>query len=60
MQTHGTGDVHWASYDFGAAGTLQLAIGKTQADGTYGPNGAGEAHNRPSLVFSLADLWQGV
>ena len=63
-QSHQTGDVHWATYDF-AGGVLQLAIARTNSQGEFYPDGQPRsdvwcAYNRPSLVFSLDDLWQGV
>jgi hypothetical protein len=64
VQHHQTGDVHWALYDFGA-NQMQLAIGKTNSDGYFGPQGSTEnsdaymAFNRPTLRFDLEDLWQG-
>lgn len=56
---HTTGDLHWAAYDF-TRKQMVLAIGRTDADGEYGPGGVWEAHNRPALLFDLADLWAGI
>jgi len=59
IQHHQTGDVHWAAYDFGA-NQMELAIGKTAEDGlSYGPNSVGAAFNRPTVQWSLSDLWSG-
>jgi len=65
VQYHETGDVHWATYDFGAK-EMQIAIGKTNSKGNYCPEDActdgsvWKAYNRPSTNFVLADLWNGI
>ena len=55
LQYHETGDVHIASYDFNGD-ELYLAIGKTNKDGKYFPEGQSNgdtkvwcAYNRPWL-----------
>ena len=55
---HGTGDVHWAAYDFGERQML-LAIGKTDDKGNFVDGNGGKAYNRPSIQFDLEDLWTG-
>jgi len=65
VQFHETGDVHWATYDFGAK-EMQVAIGRTNSKGAYCPEDActddsvWKAYNRPSTNFVLADLWEGI
>ena len=57
MQKHGTGDLHYAAYDF-AGGEMLLAVGRVDGAGNYGADGqAWQAHNRPALVFDLEELW---
>ena len=61
MQAHGTGDLHWACYDYQNK-VLEIAVGRVNGDGAYGPTKGSqewEAHNRPSVLFSLDDLWSG-
>lgn len=62
IQAHQTGDVHVAAYDF-SENKLQLAIGRTNANGYYGPEGGDLnvwfAYKRPWLLWSLSDLWSG-
>ena len=63
-QYHQTGDLHIASYDFGAK-QMYLAVGRTNSKGNYCPEDCpdGEvwkAYNRPYLKFNLEDLWNGV
>lgn len=65
VQYHKTGDVHWATYDFGAK-EMQLAIGRINSKGAYCPeddctdNTVWMAYNRPSTNFVLSDLWDGI
>jgi len=63
-QTHTTGDLHMAFYDF-TAKVMYVAIGKVNSDGDYMPEGGTDdsvwkAYNRPSVKFSLPDLWAGI
>jgi len=60
-QFHETGDLHIASYDF-TAKQMNVAIGRINKDGKYGPDGGDEwkAYNRPYLKFDLTDLWDGL
>lgn len=66
IQYHQTGDLHIASYDFGAEQpAMYLAVGRTNKQGEYGPSGGSDmsvwkAYNRPYLKFVLSDLWQGL
>ena len=55
-QAHATGDLHNAVYDYGEK-KMWISIGRTDAQGNYGPDGAWKAFNRPDLNFDLADLW---
>jgi hypothetical protein len=62
-QYHQTGDVHIASYDF-TANQMNVAIGKINHEGKYCPedctdDNVWKAYNRPYLMFSLTDLWEG-
>jgi hypothetical protein len=62
-QYHQTGDVHIASYDF-SANQMNVAIGKINHEGKYCPedctdDNVWKAYNRPYLMFSLTDLWEG-
>ena len=63
-QYHETGDVHIATYDFKAQ-QMNLAIGRINHEGQYyptgweGDKGVWRAYNRPYLMFSLTDLWEG-
>ena len=61
-QYHSTGDLHIASYDFGAK-SMYLAIGRINHQGNYGVEGGDQnqwkAYNRPYVQFSLEDLWAG-
>lgn len=62
VQYHETGDVHAALYDF-KENKMQIAIGRTNADGAYGPVGGDlnswYAYKRPWVMWSLSDLWEG-
>jgi hypothetical protein len=58
IQTHTTGDVHAAAYDF-SRDQLSLTIGKIDAKGYYGANNEGMAYNRPWTLFKLSDLFNG-
>ena len=58
VQTHTTGDVHAAAYDF-TKDELTLTIGKIDAMGYYGNNDEGMAYNRPWTLFKLSDLFSG-
>lgn len=63
-QYHGTGDLHIASYDFGA-NSMYVSVGRINSDGKYCPEDCPDskewnAHNRPYLRFSLSDLWEEV
>ena len=63
IQSHQTGDLHAASYDFGAK-EMHLTIGKTNSKGEYCPeecpdNKVWMAYNRPWTQFDLEDLWAG-
>jgi hypothetical protein len=64
VQAHQTGDVHWAAYDY-ANQMMEVAIGRTNPDGNYYPVNSTKsdiwmAYNRPTVVFSLPDLWAGL
>lgn len=64
VQAHQTGDVHFAVFDY-AAQLLEVGIGRTNDDGEFGPNNSTDlsqwkAYNRPTLTFSLTDLWAGL
>ena len=50
IQTHMTGDVHAAAYDF-SKDQLSLTIGKIDDRGYYGDNNEGMAYNRPWTLF---------
>jgi hypothetical protein len=55
--------VHIASYDF-SANQMNVAIGKINHEGKYCPedctdDNVWKAYNRPYLMFSLTDLWEG-
>ncbi len=50
-----TGDLHITVYDYPKREML-VGLGKVDADGNYGPNGAWMAANRPFLRFDLAKL----
>lgn len=65
VQYHSTGDLHAATYDFGAK-QMHLTIGKINAQGNYCPeeecetdNKVWMAYNRPWTQFNLEDLWAG-
>jgi len=63
-QYHETGDLHIASYDFGAK-DMYMAVGRVNSKGDYMPTGGEDssewkAYNRPYLKFSMADLWAGL
>jgi len=58
LQFHQTGDVHTAMYDF-TGNQMYVSIGKTDKDGQYVNGNEGCAFNRPSIKFSLTDLWEG-
>lgn len=63
VRHHETGDVHIASYDFGAKKMI-VSIGRINEDGEYGPVGGNDmnvwkAYNRPYIQFDLEELWQG-
>jgi len=63
-QTHGTGDLHIASYDF-QNNVMYVAIGRINHDGQYKPTGGSDgdvwkAYNRPYFKFNLNDLFTGI
>jgi len=58
VQGHDTGDLHYASYDFGSHEMI-LAIGRTNEKGEYGVDGEWNACNRPAVKFDLEGLWRG-
>jgi hypothetical protein len=63
IQSHQTGDLHAASYDFGTS-DMYLTIGRTNTNGDYCPEVCPDdtvfkAYNRPWTHFSLQDFWEG-
>jgi hypothetical protein len=63
IQHHQTGDLHIAAYDF-TANQMNVAIGKINHGGKYCPEDCTDdsewkAYNRPYMMFSLTDLWEG-
>lgn len=57
VQQHGTGDVHWASYDF-LKKKMVVAVGRVDENGKY-QHDSWKAYGRPALLFDLEDLWAG-
>lgn len=64
VQYHQTGDLHTASYDFGAS-QMYVSLGRINTDGKYCDeecvdSSIWKAYNRPHLKFDLQNLWQGI
>ena len=64
IQTHTTGDLHAAFYDY-TTQQMYVAIGRVNSAGNYCPEECSDdsvwkAYNRPSVKFSLPDLWVGI